>query len=81
MRRAEGYLSRVAASTWPGAVVWSEEGAGIVLGRRDHPQRPDRGRVYALERPGEEPVVLGSGGFTEARSALAALRHLHRLTT
>ena len=36
------------------------------------------GEDYTLERPEEEPVRLGSGGFQEARAALQALIRARR---
>lgn len=61
MRQIEGYLSRVAQSTWPGATVWRD-------GEDDGESR------YTLQRPGEPDIGLGSGGFSEAKQALTALR-------
>jgi hypothetical protein len=60
MRTVETYLSRVAGTTWPGALVWRED-AGEAA-------------PFTLERPGEPPVGLGAGGFPDAKRALQMLR-------
>lgn len=59
MRTVDGYLSRIAAQSWPGAVVYRE-------GPYDDPR-------WVLERPDAEPLGLGTAGFEDARVALRHL--------
>ena len=65
-REVDGYLSRLAQAVWPDAVVYKiHEGE---LGRAE-----TRVPRFTLERPGVDPLGLGSG-FQNAKAAIEALR-------
>jgi hypothetical protein len=59
-RTLDAYLTNKARRVWPGAQVWID---------RDQ----DGEEKHILERPGEEPIGLGTGGIGEARRALQIL--------
>lgn len=64
-RRLDTYLTRRAQKLWPNALVYCLDIAAPAGGA-------DR-RPFLLTREGEADVVLGEGGFRQAREAMDLL--------
>lgn len=67
--RVDTYLTRRAQATWPSAVVYCDSDGPV-----PPPGAQDDARRFRLTRSGQPEVVLGEGGFRQARTALDLLK-------
>lgn len=72
MRVLDYYLSGIARTVWPDADVTTERNPtpGRITGTYVTPSQ--RGTDYRIERPGQEPIVIGEC-FRDAKANLVAL--------